>query len=88
MKLDGKPRSGGEGFVGGLCMVRSEPTDCKYRGREPLNVLLCELCGQKDVLVNLFTCAVHGTCTLRKWTTNPRKRRLHKECLTCEDRKP
>src|SRR5258708_1830868 len=40
---------------------------CLSRSLEAVDFVLCELCGQRDVPVAVFACAVFGRCTERRY---------------------
>lgn len=57
---------------------------CPHRG-EKVGEVLCELCGQKEVRVDVHECEVFGKCTLRKWRVGSRKDgKSNHACVGCE----
>lgn len=55
---------------------------CVHRG-EPMRIIDCEICGRRGQQEQVFACAIHGECTVRKAV-----RTTHggmKNCLSCEN---
>ncbi len=67
------------GFHESAAVDREFP--CRHRG-EVLRTVACQLCGQRDVRVEVHACSLHGECTLRRWRAGDRM----PACLTCPDR--
>lgn len=61
-----------------------DPFDCVYRSGEHIREEKCELCGMLDKSERIYSCEIHGECSLRRYqhvaTTI--------SCLTCPDRTP
>lgn len=57
---------------------------CQHRGKEPVRSDVSNLCGTKGAAVNIFSCALHGECSLSTYCT----RQQVKTCIKCNDRKP
>lgn len=55
---------------------------CAHRG-EKVREVPCLLCGERDQIVPVFACAVHGECTLRH---SGRPRQKLANCLGCRER--
>lgn len=59
--------------------------DCVHRGKEPVDQVKCDLCGIKDKMAEVYTCAaLGGQCTLRRWTSKPTE--IH-VCMLCPSQK-
>ncbi len=61
---------------------RFSSTACEHQGAETRSVP-CGLCGQRDVSVSVYQCAVHGECTRR--FARPRGEPKLVCCLSCRD---
>lgn len=59
-----------------------DPFDCIHRG-EKLRDEICETCGRRGQTEAIYTCAIHGECSLRRWKVI--RRNAPHVCLGCDD---
>lgn len=57
---------------------------CVHRGERTGQTHDCELCGNRGVKMIVYECALHGVCTVRRWTLIPQKQ-PERACIRCED---
>lgn len=57
------------------CIHRGEPTGVEHA---------CELCGDRGKMEPVYECALHGVCTIRRWTLLASKQ-PERTCIRCED---
>lgn len=57
------------------CIHRGAPTGLEH---------VCELCGTRGKMEPVYECALHGVCTVRRWTLTPQKQ-PERACIRCED---
>ena len=60
-----------------------EPTSCVHRG-ELLRVEVCKPCQSGGRVPEVFSCAVHGECTLYRINKRKPDGSVWKSCLSCE----
>lgn len=58
---------------------------CIHRGAEHLRHVKCELCGSRHTLRPVFSCVLHGECTLGRWGTRTTEQREMHSCAGCLD---
>lgn len=58
---------------------------CPHRGPK-LDEVLCELCGQRHIMIEVNQCALFGKCTLKRWRVGKRKHddKPDAVCFGCE----
>lgn len=74
-------------------VARAEPAErlqypCVHRdvgNTGPVRVMGCDMCGQRDKMVYVLPCAIHGECAQWRWTTRRGKKPEH-TCDTCAQR--
>ncbi len=57
---------------------------CIHRGAATGVEHVCELCGDRGKLEPVYTCALHGVCTVRRWTAISSKQ-PERACARCHD---
>lgn len=63
--------------------VRLAPAPCIHRG-SVVREERCRLCGDRERVEPVLSCAIHGTCTARRY----RFGQPEPICLTCDDATP
>ena len=71
---------------GGMCEFEFDDgvgfLECVHRGGK-IGERVCESCGQRGQVVDVFECAIFSECTLRKWKTGTQGEAV---CITCVGR--
>lgn len=58
---------------------------CIHRGLEELDSVKCELCGNREVLVPVYSCTLHERCTERRFGNSSVLSRTMAACTACLD---
>jgi hypothetical protein len=58
---------------------------CQYRGTEIVEHLPCEICGNRQVLIPIHACDIHGRCSERRFGNRTEIARTLAACTTCPD---
>ena len=58
---------------------------CCHRNSSPHREVLCELCGERQLQVPVFRCAVYGECTERRYGIRSVAARTTQACLSCPE---
>lgn len=61
---------------------------CRHRGQEPIDQVPCDLCGGRTIQVAVYTCALFGECTERRYGTRTERARSMASCLSCASFSP
>lgn len=61
---------------------------CKHRGEEAVDSVRCELCGAREIFVEVYTCTLHDRCTERRFGNSTDLSRTIAACTTCSDYAP
>ena len=57
---------------------------CRQRGAEPLQFVECALCGGQAAQVPIYSCALLGKCTPRRYGTRTEVMRTMPSCARCD----
>lgn len=63
--------------------LKPEAFACRYRSPQSIRTVRCTLCGDRERLVDVYQCALHGECTVRRYTAQSTS---IAKCITCDDR--
>jgi hypothetical protein len=74
----------GSGPLQKIAMQRAPLPRCRFRGLDPVDTVLCEICGQRDVSVAVFACGIFGQCTERRYGNSTERARQMPACLSCD----
>jgi hypothetical protein len=75
---------GGEALPMRLAMqcAPADPLECVHRGPLTGATHQCEVCGRRHRIEPVYECAIHGTCTLRRWKNGSDHEPM---CIRCYD---
>ena|SRR5665213_1244016 len=61
---------------------------CRHWSEQPLERVVCELCGGRSQQVDVFACAIFAKCTSRRYGTRTAVMRTMPSCIRCESYEP
>lgn len=61
---------------------------CRHRGLDVVEMVRCESCGNRGVLVPVHACALHGRCTERRFGNSTDASRSTHACTACSEYVP